>query len=117
MIGPTSALARLADPATSVVLVSMERLRVQNVLYPGPTELPPAAANPSTLRGKAFVVTHDELRFDLVDRVHRNAHHNQQRSATEIETHAQPVGHPGRKSFKHVPTHPNRQMVEMDARD
>ena len=34
---------------------------------------------------------HDQLRLDLVDRVHSDAHDNQQRCAAEIKIHAQPV--------------------------
>src|ERR1035438_8301969 len=56
---------------------------------PRTEELTPAPSNPSTLGREALVVPHDQLRFHLIDRVHRHANHNQQRRASEIELHAQ----------------------------
>ena len=43
------------------------------------------SADTARTRGEAFVVAHDQLRFDLVDGVHRHADHDQQRSAAKEE--------------------------------
>src|SRR5882724_11930222 len=83
---------------------------VKAIQLPGATAFDPAAA-----RGEAFVVTHDQLRLDLVHRVHRNANHDQQRGSTEVEGHAQTVGHPVRQSLKEIPTQPPRQVIQVDA--
>ena len=53
---------------------------------PGATAFDPAAA-----RGESFVVTHDQLRFDLIDCVHGDADHDQQRCSAEVEGDAQAV--------------------------
>src|SRR5262245_18927849 len=50
----------------------------------------PPAARP----GEALVVAHDELGLDLRDRVHRNAHDDEQRGAAEVEVQAQPFRDP-----------------------
>ena len=39
-------------------------------------------------------MTHDELRFDLIHRVHRYAYNNQQTGSPEEEIHANPGGQP-----------------------
>src|ERR1700722_1844076 len=53
-----------------------------------PLESPrPASANPAALRRKSIVVPHDQLRFDLGDRIHRHADHDEQRCAAEVEIH------------------------------
>ncbi len=57
----------------------------------------PAAANPAGLGREAIIVTHDQLRFDLLHRIHRHAHHDQQRRAAEVEVDAQTVGRPRRQ--------------------
>src|SRR6266568_8372637 len=43
-----------------------------------------AAANSPAARSKSIIVPHNKLRFDLVDRVHRDPDHDQQRCATKI---------------------------------
>src|SRR6187549_2038736 len=49
-----------------------------------------AAANPRTLRsGEALVVARDEVRLDLLDRVERDAHDDQQAGSTEVERYGQ----------------------------
>ncbi len=71
----------------------------------------------SSLLQKAFVVAHDQLRFDLLDSVHRHAHDNQQGSSAEVEIHVQSVQHPGGKvGVKPRPSHPDGQVVDAQAR-
>ena len=36
-------------------------------------------------------MAHDQLRLDLVDRIHRNAYDNQQRCSPKIEINVQPL--------------------------
>src|SRR3954468_13532995 len=55
---------------------------------------PPADAG---LLHEAVVVPHDELRFHLLNSVHRHTHHDQQRRATEIERHPHALGEPCRQ--------------------
>src|SRR5271156_2928853 len=55
-----------------------------------------AATDAATLGSEAVVVAHDELRFDLLDRVHGYADDDEQRGAPEVEVDAEAVGHPGR---------------------
>jgi hypothetical protein len=44
------------------------------------------ASEPSATRTeKTFVVAHDQLRFNLADRIHSDTDHNQKACATEIE--------------------------------
>ena len=67
----------------------------------GTVNLPTAtAADPAAARREPFVVSHDQLCFDLVDRVHGHADHDQQRSAAKIEIHAQAIGTQFGKLFK-----------------
>src|ERR1700683_749458 len=58
-----------------------------------PIPLPGAAtANASAARRKSVIVAHDQLRLDLLDRVHGHAHYDQQRCAAEVERHTQTIG-------------------------
>jgi hypothetical protein len=36
-------------------------------------------------------MAHNQLRFDLLNRVHGHAHHDQQGSSAKVEIHVQPV--------------------------
>src|SRR2546430_6581467 len=67
-----------------------------------PTNLRPGTTttNASAARRKSIVVTHDELRFNLSNRVHRYPNYDQQRRTAEIKRYSQTVGHPGRQAFK-----------------
>src|ERR1700761_2602226 len=53
-----------------------------------------AATNTPGLGREAFIVAHDELRFDLLHRIHGNTHNDQQRCAAEIEVHTKTIGRP-----------------------
>ena len=58
---------------------------------------------------------HDQVRFHLVDGIHRHADDDQQRGAAEIEVHAQSVRHPGRQAIEERSQQP--QMVQVNAAD
>src|ERR1700730_17937362 len=73
-----------------------------------------AAANPSALRGKSVVMTHDQLRFNLVHRVHCHPHHNQQRGAAKVKIHSQAIQHPVGHALEECPQWPE-QMVQVNA--
>ena len=75
----------------------------------------PPAANPARPRRKAFIVAHDQLRFDLVDRVHGHTHHDQQRCAAEVKIHAQAVQQQPRE-IRVDPVADQRQVLQLDAR-
>src|ERR1700722_6843562 len=49
------------------------------------------APHPTALADKAFVVAHDELRFERLHCIHRHAHDNQERGAAKIKRHAQSI--------------------------
>src|SRR5665213_950756 len=87
------------------------------LLGPGPWSLAllPAAASldASRLRREAVVVAHDELRFDLIDRVHRDADNDQQRRSAEVEVEAETVGKHGWELIEERTDEP--EMVEMDS--
>ena len=74
-----------------------------------------AAANPARTRRKAFVVAHDQLRFNLVDGIHRHADHDQQRRAAEVEVDPQTVQQPAREILID-PVADQRQTLQLDAR-
>src|SRR6266705_2527802 len=57
---------------------------------------PAAAAHPRPLQ-EAVVMPHDELRLDLLHRVHRDADHDQERRPAEIELQAEPLRQEGRQ--------------------
>src|SRR5581483_8752999 len=65
--------------------------------------------------GESFIVAHHQLRFDLVDRVHGHADHDQQGSAAKVEVHVQAVGDPGWQLLKERADQP--QVVEMQTGD
>src|SRR5437899_8592561 len=57
---------------------------------------------------------HDELSLDLVDRVHRDAYHNQQRCADEVEADVEAFQQePGRNRVD--PVAYQGEMLELDA--
>src|SRR5215467_4757772 len=62
-------------------------------------------------------MAHDQLRFDLVDRVHGHADHDQQRRSAEIEGHVQAIEDPVGQLVKEIPAQPPRQVMEMQAHD
>lgn len=56
---------------------------------PNFNQLPrPATADSSASRRETFIVTHDQLRLNLLHRIHGDAHHNQERGSTKVERHA-----------------------------
>src|ERR1700761_1326903 len=55
------------------------------------------AANTAGARREPFVMAHDELRLDLIDGVHCDPNHDQQRGASEIEVHTQAIKQPVRE--------------------
>src|SRR5690348_4020408 len=59
--------------ATDEVLASTKCLP-----QPAASDRAPAPSDTTGARGEAFVMTHDELGFDLVDSVHGYAHYDQQ---------------------------------------
>src|SRR5205807_5118418 len=65
--------------------------------------LPPSAADPSTSRRKAFIVAHDELGFDLIDRIHGDTHHDQKRRTPEIKGNVETIQDPCRKLIEEIP--------------
>src|SRR4029077_10955429 len=60
----------------------------------GPLSTSPA--EPSLLQ-KPVIVTHDQLRFDHLHRVHGDANDNQQRRASEVEIHIKTLLYPERQ--------------------
>ncbi len=62
------------------------------------TKTAAAAANPAGARRKPFIVAHDQLRLDLVHRIHRHTYDDQQRCSTEVEVHPEAVEQPTRES-------------------
>ena len=82
----------------------------------GLTSLPAlAATDAATLGSEAVVVAHDELRFDLLGRVHGDTDDDEQRGATKVEVDAETVGHPTGQMVKDGAYEPD--MVEMDSAD
>src|SRR5438270_1164088 len=75
-----------------------------------------SAANSSCARSESFIVTHDQLCFDLVDSFHGNADDYQQRRTTKIEIHAQTIQQPAREMrIDKVPD--EWQALKFDSRD
>src|SRR6185437_10745585 len=54
----------------------------------------PAPEDAGRARGEALVMAHDQLRLDLLHRVHGHPDHDQQRGAAEVERHPQAVEEP-----------------------
>src|SRR5580700_4016740 len=52
----------------------------------------------STFSHASFVVSHHQLLFELLHRVHRHADHNQQRRPAKIKLHTQAVEHQARQN-------------------
>ena len=75
----------------------------------------PPAARASALRRKAVVVPHDELRLDLLDRIHGDADHDQQRGAAEIEVDTQAIRQPAWQAVEDRPDQP--EVVQVDTRN
>src|ERR1019366_1058672 len=73
------------------------------------------SADTTGARGKAVIVAHDQLRFDLVDGVHGHTHDDEQRSATEVEVDPQTVRRPVRQALEEPSD--EEQFVKTDAGD
>src|SRR5258708_2194029 len=58
-------------------------------------------------------MAHDQLRLDLIHRVHGNANHNQQRSPAEVEIDVQSVQHPVWQAFEKAADWPD-QVIQVD---
>src|SRR5271166_3707815 len=93
--------------------------RIRAVAGPGRTgisEGTSSTANAASARREALVVAHDELRLDLVYRVHGHTHHDQQRCSTKIEIDVQAIQKPARKiGVNEVSDH--RQPLQLDSRN
>src|SRR5205809_1323330 len=74
------------------------------------------AANATALH-ESVVVAHDQLRFDLLNRIHRNTNHDQQRSATEVELKSHSFREPQRQRAIERGTDTERQLRHVHARD
>src|SRR5664279_3120347 len=72
--------------------------------------------NTSTTRSESLIVAHDELRLDLVGRVHGHADHDQQRGTAKVKVHVQAAGDPGRQVLEERP-HRTVQVVQVDTRN
>src|ERR1700676_1877346 len=74
------------------------------------SQLRPVApsANTAAARRETIVVAHNQLRFNLRNRIHGHAHHDQKRCSTKIEIHSQTVRHPDRKPLKQSASQPER---------
>src|SRR5882762_10494094 len=66
----------------------------QLATWSSPSSPPPP--DPSALH-ESVVMTHHQLRLDLLDGVHGHADHDQQRGAAEVEVEAHAGSHPYRK--------------------
>src|SRR5580704_15224655 len=75
-----------------------------------------ATATHSALAHETVVIPHDQLRFELLHRIHRHTDHDQQRRAAEIKLHVQPGQNESREV--RIEPHPHqRQMLQMDTRN
>src|SRR6266851_1267063 len=81
----------------------------------GPTAagLRVAAATHPPLFRKAFVMPHHELRFNLLNRVHRHTDHDQQRRAAKIKLHVGPFQNQPREVIV-KPAPQQRKMVQVN---
>src|SRR5579884_2166589 len=76
-----------------------------------------AAPSHSSLLQKALVVPHNQLGFDLLDRVHGDAHHNQQRGAAKIEVDVEAMKKPtGKVRIKPRTSQPRWEVVQPQTR-
>src|SRR6185437_2034564 len=65
-----------------------------------------------------FVIAHDELRFQLLHRIHRHADNNQERRASKIKLHAEPIEDEApRMGIKPIAAQPGGQVLQVDARN
>src|SRR4029453_6185278 len=86
----------------------------------GPSRTPPAGGpstpsptDPAPLH-EPLVVAHHELALDLLDGVHRDAHHDEERRAAEIELDPHALGEPAREVAGDPRPQP-RQARDVDA--
>src|SRR4051794_24499908 len=83
---------------------------------PNSLESASAASDTSSTWRKSLVMPHNQLRFNLVDRVHRDADDDEKRCAAEIEAHSQSIQQPARKvSIDEVAD--ERQGLKLDSGD
>src|ERR1700722_11049825 len=81
-----------------------------------PPPLPrPPSTHPAAPWGEAIVMAHDQLRLDLVDRIHRHAHDDQERGTAEVEAHVQSVGDPSGQFFEESAYQP--KVIEVNTTD
>src|SRR5688572_18528558 len=82
---------------------------------------PPAAQPPAARSEEPVVVAHDELRLDLLHRVHRDADDDEKARAAELEVQTRPAREPGGddvRAHRLVDRRPDpRDELELDALD
>src|SRR5579872_2597583 len=66
---------------------------------------------------EALVIAHHELGFDLLNRIHGHADHDEQRSAAEIEIDVQPFEHESPHMVIEPSAQSSGQMMEVNTRD
>src|ERR1022692_1293019 len=119
-MGPTTCWFVLtptaADVCTSMPRTPNPNLRPFLARRGGPLPRRPAPANTPAARGETLIMTHHQLRLDLIDRVHGHAYDDQQRGPAKVEVHTQSIGHPGRQAFEEC-SDGTKQMIEVNARD
>ena len=60
-----------------------------------------ASTHASAARSKSVIVAHNQLRLDLLHRVHGHAHYDQQGRTTKVKVHSQTIQHPVRQRFEY----------------
>src|SRR4051812_45274930 len=76
--------------------------------------LSPPPADPAALH-EPVIVAHDQLRLDLLDRIHGHAHHDQQRRAAEVEVEPHSGGEPVLEEPVEPRPDPERDLGHVDA--
>src|SRR5579862_280991 len=73
-----------------------------------------ASANAAGARRESFVVPHDELGLDLIDRIHGHADHDEQGSAAEVKLYVEAFQKEARE-IRVDPVADPRQMLQVNA--
>src|SRR5438477_4466839 len=124
---PSAIASRSMSPVEMCGILCVAASRLACVPFPlpgGPMKITFTMSSPSSAAAanatafhEAVVVAHDELRLDLLDRVHRHANHDQQRRSAEVELEAHSFGEPDRQMRVEPRAHPERKMVHVHAGD
>jgi hypothetical protein len=105
----------LSNPKRKLIIIKETHCQIKCIRAKPTSSSASTSNSPSTRTKEPVVMAHDELCFNLLNSIHGNTHHDQQRGATEIELHTHAVQDPIGQVVEPSPN--QRQVIHVKTSD